>query len=474
MSVKNFIPKYVQIQPASGEIKDVTSITTLFQYYEDIDEAFVKASLQLVDGGENITRTLPIQGGEVVRIGMECNNNEGKKTDVEYIFRVWKIYDRLFDRNTQIYRIALVTDAAFVNEYQHVNKKLSGKGSEIVEDLLKNYLKVPSGRIFAEPTGNGHVLFPARRKPTNIIKDLQRRSISIKGYNNSKIANKQTKDSTKAKTEDDDNSTILKGSAGYMFYQNRNGFNFQSIDKLCDDGGAFDGNKVIAEYVSRPMGEANDPNNFNVIESYAFKTEIDLLDKMRKGVYTSKVILYNASNGKTEEYIYRLDQSFPTMAQLGSQSKLPKYATSDNDSGLLPPSRVISLVVDHETWNPNPSVADPDEGGTPQFPDTSKYTVVQSIARRYSLDFQKLEIRIPGNFELTVGEKIKVKLPNLVAGKNREKEPWDNESSGNYLIGKLSHNFLYANEQGQKFETVLELIRDTYGMKEDPSSIGND
>ena len=53
----------------------------------------------------------------------------------------------------------------------------------------------------------------------------------------------------------------------------------------------------------------------------------------------------------------------------------------------------------------------------------------------------------------------------------KEKEPWDKESSGNYLIAKLSHNYSMIEEQGPKLTTVLELIRDTYGMEEEPSSV---
>ena len=53
----------------------------------------------------------------------------------------------------------------------------------------------------------------------------------------------------------------------------------------------------------------------------------------------------------------------------------------------------------------------------------------------------------------------------------RKTDRWDRESSGNYLISKLSHNFLMANESGPIFETSLTLVRDTYGMEEEPSQV---
>ena len=130
------------------------------------------------------------------------------------------------------------------------------------------------------------------------------------------------------------------------------------------------------------------------------------------------------------------------------------------------------MVIDNESWNFSDDVGDPEEGGDGGgYPDETKYLIAQGIARRNVLELQRLEINVPGNYNLTVGEKIKVYLPNMASQQERNKEQWDNESSGKYLISKLSHNFNMADETGQTFETSLVLIRDTYGMEEEPSKV---
>lgn len=193
---------------------------------------------------------------------------------------------------------------------------------------------------------------------------------------------------------------------------------------------------------------------------------------MRRGVYSNKMVFYNFSTAEYEEFVYSLKDTYDDMAKLGYQDNLPIFTTTSEDKKGLPPSRVMSMVIDHENWNFKEDVANPEEGGDGGgFPDESKYLIAQGIARRNILELQKLEINIPGNYNLTVGEKIKVYLPNMAAQEERKKEQWDTESSGKYLISKLSHNFTMADETGQKFETSLTLIRDTYGMEEEPSKV---
>lgn len=470
-SVKSFTPKEIFILSLDGTELDITPLCPVFQYYEDIDEPFVKAALKVIDSGVNLIQTLPIQGGELVTIVMNCagSGEDGVTKELQtYQFRVWKVFNRIFDYRVQSYSLALLPTEAFTNEYQKVVKKLEGKPSTIVNDLLKNYLQTDEYEI--ETTGNNVSFYPGRKSVTSIIKTLQERSISEKGYKNLTLNNKSQK--SKVPSENDENNTTIRGTAGYFFFQNKNGFCFKSIDKVCDDGkNNFDGNPIIGTYYATPVTETGTIEAFYTIEKYGFTSEIDLLDKMRRGVYSSKVVTYNFTTGQYDEFTYSLEDTFENMATLGYQDNLPKFTISDAEDKKLPPTRVMSMVVDHETWNYDDVVADPEQGGTAKFPDDTKYLIAQGIARRNTLELQKLQINIPGNSSLVVGEKIKVYLPNMATEGIRKTDRWDRESSGNYLISKLSHNFLMANESGPIFETSLTLIRDTYGMEEEPSQV---
>lgn len=469
-SVKDFSPESIELTTWGGAVEDITALCPLFQYYEDIDEPFVRASLGVIDSGVNLIRTAPIQGGELVTIKFRCAA-DAELESFELKFRIWKVYNRKFSANTQTYSLALLPNEAFTNQYQRVVKKLSGKPSEIVKDLLENYLQTEI-ELDIESTGNAVSFYPARRNVISIIKSLQIRSISQNAYSN---VGSTSSTNNNVSTENSENDKKVKGTAGYLFFQNKNGFIFNSIDKLCDDGQQnFDGRPVIAEYFAVPsLDDAGSTNNYYVIEAYRFTTEIDLLDKMQRGVYSNKMVLFNYATAETEEIVYNMKDTFDNMAKLGYQDNLPVFATtSGDDESELPPSRVMSMVIDNESWNFSDDVGDPEEGGDGGgYPDETKYLIAQGIARRNVLELQRLEINVPGNYNLTVGEKIKVYLPNMASQQERNKEQWDNESSGKYLISKLSHNFNMADETGQTFETSLVLIRDTYGMEEEPSKV---
>ena len=81
---------------------------------------------------------------------------------------------------------------------------------------------------------------------------------------------------------------------------------------------------------------------------------------------------------------------------------------------------------------------------------------------------QELTISITGHLELCAGDKVEIRINNQVPDVDREDEVWDPEHSGTYLIKKLNHQFDIAN---QNVYTVLELIRDSYGIKDKDTKI---
>jgi len=465
-------PVSIVLTTFRGEKIPLLPFTNLFEYYEDINEPFVRAVLNITDSGDNLISKYRFQGGEDVVIQMKCYDGTNIKELVEYKFKVWKIYNRNFAEGKKIqnYNIALAPREAFINEYQKVVRRLSGKVSEIVEDLLSNFLEVDSTNLDIETTGNSYVYYPSRRSPIGIIQNFLNKSISIKGFNNSKSKTKETPSTTSVSNENSENDATLKGTAGYAFFQNKNGFVFKSLDKICDSGKTFGGNKPIFDYYAQQVSDIpGDAKNYRVIENYRFESEIDLIEKMRQGLYSTKVVTFDPSKGVYEEFTYSLKDTFDNMAKLGNQSKLPKFAVANDKGELLPPTRTVSFFVDNELWHNKTTIGDPDEGGNAEFPDLSKSLLVQSMSRRMSLSLQKLSLAVPGNSELVVGEKLKVYLPNMSQEESRRNDPWDRESSGNYLISKVKHTYFLANPSGQIFETTLELCRDTYGMEETSS-----
>ena len=64
-------------------------------------------------------------------------------------------------------------------------------------------------------------------------------------------------------------------------------------------------NKSVATYNQLNIQSGADPRF--VISNVEFENEIDLLDKLRHGAYSSVICYYNFSTGSYEEYSYSLD-----------------------------------------------------------------------------------------------------------------------------------------------------------------------
>ena len=72
-------------------------------------------------------------------------------------------------------------------------------------------------------------------------------------------------------------------------------------------------------------------------------------------------------------------------------------------------------------------------------------------------------IIIPGNSEICAGDKIDIKLVNKAPGARIDDEPYDQESSGIYLIEEVTHTYNSTKNLNGKFLTTLRLMRDSYG-----------
>ena len=156
------------------------------------------------------------------------------------------------------------------------------------------------------------------------------------------------------------------------------------------------------------------------------------------------------------------------MAHMGSQTTLGLGQTRLSKGY---PTRMMSSIINHETYYGGTDVASNEDkhggSGDNSFPDFQKQYLSQSIARYGSLFHQVLTISLTGHLELCAGEKVEVRIPSQIPDETKETEDvWDPEHSGTYMIKRLTNMF---NIPGKSVYTVLELIRDSYGIKDTES-----
>ena len=469
---EQFTLKYVAIWKVGKEMGDpyayLTNVWSSFQYVEDLLSPSISGTLVILDKALNLPADMPLTGFEKVVISV--TDYEGE--DHQFDFRVWKIGNRVMTDKGQAYTLGLIGDQALTNEGVKVNKVLTDTASGMVKSLLVDYLNVPGAMVKVEESTGMKRIIPAGKSPFAVIRDLQPKAISKETFTagssstNSNISDGSGGSTVDTKSDNAKDAKQLKGSAGYFFWEDRDGFNFKSIDSVVSpDPKKFGGSGPVAVYEYQPANvDATESQANRKIQEVAFRSEIDMMRKLREGAWSTECAFFDINTGVYTEYTYKLSESWDQMAHLGPQTKLPKGQKQLSQY----PTRRLSSIINHENWYNGTEVASndaSDESDEPsEITDSQKQYLVQSIARAGTLFNQQLAISVTGNLKLRVGQKVEVKIPNPIPEQSKEESgKYDPENSGVYLIRKLNHQFDRAS---MSVYTVLDLIRDSWGYEE--------
>ena len=434
---KSIYEKFI-IESADGSRDvDISAGVIAFTYFENIFSPTITARAIVVNTGNTIKgkdgkmqtvyNGLPLRGGERVLIKIAGNSNMNKdgldfSDSPSRYFHVGSITNVLIDEGTETFTLNLVSREVITNETARVGKKFpkSQKISDSVKNILKNYIRTEK-EIFVDETQNPYGFIGNMKKPFSVITWLASKSVPGKG---------SCKDS----------------SAGYLFYETKDGFNFRSIDNLIEED-PFEKN-----YIYTPgIVNTEDPDRDFKILKYGIDRNQDLLSKLERGAFSSVRYYINPLTFKPSISVFKAsDYVKPDgMSKLGSKPiELPPMdEKSDKTLGDLP-TRIFVSMLDIGTVEKNSSNelnADPEKIQS------------QSMTRYSQLFTQVVEITIAFNSNLSAGNLIRCEFPMISDTKRKEPDP---ETSGLYMIKELAH---YFDSNGSY--SKLKLVRDSFGRK---------
>ena len=471
--------KGVELPPLNGDM------ILGFIHRESLVSPFMSGVLAISDSADFLNgldmdgNQSPIEGGEIVKITVKTPVSQSEEGET-YEYKIWKIGNRISINKKQAYALALVSEEALLNETTRVLGRIPSGGqnaeeipeksiSDIVYDLVKTKIGLESSKpLFREPTKFKQVIIGARRRPFDIISSLSDKAVSTKG---------KTGNTTNSSSDASETKETIKGTAGFFFWETKRGYNFFSVDALCDEpDGIFAAPDLKSEIhtgYQEKIANAEGVDTRSVISKITFTSEVDTLSALRKGKYSTNIIFFNLSTGQYEEYQYKITDSYKNMAHLGNQTKVSELKVGEQQL-VETPSRLMTMVLDHETWFNEPGVASPYENASNPsvFADWHKHFAAQSVARKELLNNQQCTVEIPGNNEICAGDKVEIRVQRKAPDKVREEEPWDLESSGVYLVKDVEHRFNFADGTSGKVVTTLQLFRDSFGVKDTDTKRG--
>ena len=420
---------------------DLTQCISSVKYYEDLFSPATFISLLLVNtngllsslGNTDSGKQSGIKGGERVRLKINQPAFPSNKIDIDETKNTYYIY-KVSLSTTEYTREAMLVELCpaevFTNETSRVFKKCSGHIGLTVNQILKESFGEGSyKKENIEETSNKYTFYGNNKRPFTVITWLCPKSIP--GGKNKPVSSSPT-----------------KGTAGFLFYQNREGFNFKSMDSLMSGLklNTTDRRNIQTYYYGTPPNPASDIQNRLIVDTPTFEKNVNVMENLRIGMYSSVNYFFDVNARKFYADKYSLKESYQLMSH-ASRSNVPPPVPLGLEKN---PSRVMVRILDN--FNADPAG---DSVAAINNKDNSNLYQAASIAR-YNLAFsQSLNITVPLNLSLTVGDIINLQFPKITTGTRGEK---DDIKSGHYLIKEVAH--LFENNQGY---TGLKLIRDSYG-----------
>ena len=407
----------IELQKKGKKSVELKGGVVSVDYYESLYSPTVTANVMYVDAGGNleddknkltsVKEALPITGLEDLFFNITNETGELKflKKDA---FKVSKAPVMTRESNKQAVLLSVVSPQLKQNNDDPIFDKYKGKISDTVKKILKEKLKISNDKLDIEPTQNGYNFLGKGRGGLDLVLDLCKRSVPV------------------------------KGDAGFFFYQTKSGFKFKSINELVSQKPEF----TLVYFGGFKQDNTDGSGNDNkIMIPPRFEKDQDVMKALKGGVYRSRNIFFDPRTFCYEEVTYDISAKEGIKKTLGGA---PPFADDVKSF-----TKTFHHILDVGSLDSNPST---------EINNDPREWQASSVMRYNLLHSQVVHIQIPCNLKLEAGNVVKMDIESTSA--NKEEGAKDEQQSGNYLILNLCHHFT-----DRRSITSLTLIRDTYGIK---------
>jgi hypothetical protein len=421
---------YIDIHLQDGFKFSLADQTMFIDYFEDIMSQGVTLRM-FISSSESIVQGLKIRGGERVAISLKTASGMFER-DKEYSFYVYKISGLSTTDTSEYFTMHCVTGASLDNELKRVTKRYDGSIKTSVESILSDVLKLDGTRYDSkniEQTANNYSFIGNNRNPLTVIQWLAPKSVPT----------------SSASGASGDENGEARGTAGFLFWENSEGYNFKSVSSLvskADIGIGSADDKSIATYKFSGVMKTNNIENAFQIIKYDVEKNIDLRKALRLGTFSNVTEFFDLYTGGMDTYEYNLQKEMEKFPQLGTEDKIQVDKTFSST-----PSRIMVRMSDRGVLDNDGVTTDSGRDNADMAKASARYNILFS---------QAINITIPLNINLKAGDLINAIFPKIEASNVKKA---DMDQSGRYLIQQVRHHF----EQSQNL-SYLRLVRDSYGL----------
>ena len=412
----------------------------------------MSGQITLIDTN-SIVLNLPIIGQEYLSFKIKTASLGEEKTGIidytENVFSIYKIDTRIMDGNMEAITLHFTSPEMMRNNRIRVSKSYTKTIDKIVVDVLQNERYINSKKdLFIDGTFGVRKLVAPSSLPFTFIQKLASEAIFTKN----------------------------KGSPYFMFFENKDGIHFRSLDSLYNQN-------AIKEYnTGKFLGAPNVLDEYSRPISHQIVQSNDMLSNVRGGLLGAKLITHDIYKKNYNTKTFRYFKNFPDHSRLSdnpiyNDNYIDEFGNKvdsfiDANIQLNPTSKVGEFDAQHYTMTTVREDVDV-PGGTATYQEITRPSapyspnrIENSLLHRQAKFMELTEgvsliLEVHGMTNMAVGQIINFEM--LVVGETHGKSKADPYYSGKYLITQLRHEF---NQVPQRHHSIyMTIVKDGYQQK---------
>lgn len=405
----------INIISSDGTTYSVKNQLISIQLFEDLFTPFMTGVLTFKDSLD-FMNALPMIGQEVLDVCIYTPTLKERGGYINMQFYITELKNREFvAERSVVYEVMFVSKEAITDCNIKLSKSYSGLASDVAKEVMTDKL------VQFDSVKKLNI-----EKTKNTVRYVSNFWSPVKNINY--IA---------------EHAINQNGSPTYLFFENRDGFNFGSLETLASSPTItqeFNYNST-SQFVSSNGSSQRDVNmDYQRITLFSLTEGFNLLNRLRSGMVTSLMYSPDITTKRLNVKTFDIFKDFNEVKHLNQfpliNNKIPSYYTS-------------KLLVEPRAYDNFTNV-----------PDATNAAFIQKRIGEIlqGSDF-KININVPGRTDYTVGQVVRITTFQIepINKKESNKDQLDMIFSGKYLVSAINH-FITR----KTHECSMELIKDSY------------
>lgn len=405
VSTSDVVINAVYLINSSGKQVSLKNIFNVINIYEDIFSSSVSGTIQLIDGVDAIS-DLGIHGTEFLYISFNRPGETADNLKYKRAFRIYKAANREPNGSVQSYVLHFCSEEQVFSNQQTISKTFkNGSPTDYIKSVCTGILKTNKAKIndanFEKALGATEYVL-TRYKPFEAIKLFTENSYNVH-------------------------------ESPFMFFENRDGYNFLSIESMFDRTPITTLNYNTAK-MTRDQTDAAFKNSTDITR-FSFDSVFDVLNNTKNSAYSGRLYTLDLLKQKYSKNDYSAINRFNQKSLLDDYFPI-NDARNRNDKTMFE-----EYGTDVNFWLTNYNQSNSPYLASKLYRVNNTNVEKTLLQRKMQLQLLKntvISCGVAGNPLYSPGYVINFNMPAFTPNKKSERllDPYH---SGKYLITNVRH-----------------------------------